>query len=116
MIRFNFEVFKLRNTEKVSLLFGRFCYYLQTRKYHVMWLFFILFLFAYPDTPSDEYKIEPANIIPKKLRWMSNDYKKISRIVSSRQELSILLKIISDKSRKGITIHEEIMSPLYFTY
>jgi hypothetical protein len=31
-------------------------YYMQNIKYHIMWLFFHSFSFAYPDNPSDEYK------------------------------------------------------------
>jgi hypothetical protein len=76
-------------------------YYMQNIKYHIMWLFFHSFSFAYPDNPSDEYKIETANfltnVIPKNLTGCgscSNDYKifieklNIFRIVSSKQELS----------------------------
>ena len=76
-------------------------YYMQNIKYHIMWLFFHSFSFAYPDNPSDEYKIETANfltnIISKNLTGCgscSNDYKifieklNIFRIVSSKQELS----------------------------
>jgi hypothetical protein len=44
-------------------------HYLQNIKYHLMWMFFHSFSFAYPDIPSDEYKIETAhfitNVIPK---------------------------------------------------
>jgi len=76
-------------------------YYLQNTKYHIMWLFFHSFSFAYPDEPSEEYKIETANfignIIPKNITGCGscqNDYRKyienlnIYRIVSSKQELS----------------------------
>jgi hypothetical protein len=76
-------------------------HYTQNIKYHLMWLFFHSFSFAYPDNPSEEYKIETANfivnIIPKNLGGCGgcqNDYKKyidklnIFRIVSSKQELS----------------------------
>lgn len=76
-------------------------YYMQNIKYHIMWLFFHSFSFAYPDNPSDEYKIETANfltnIISRNLTGCgscSNDYKifieklNIFRIVSSKQELS----------------------------
>jgi len=76
-------------------------HYIQNSKFHLMWLFFHSFSFAYPDNPSEEYKIETANfisnIIPKNLGGCGgcqNDYKKyidnlnIFRIVSSKQELS----------------------------
>jgi hypothetical protein len=76
-------------------------HYNQNIRYHVMWMFFHSFSFAYPDIPSDEYKIETANfitnIIPKNLGGCGgcqNDYKtyieklNIFRIVSSKQELS----------------------------
>jgi hypothetical protein len=76
-------------------------HYIQNIKYHIMWLFFHSFSFAYPDIPSDEYKIETANfisnIIPKNLGGCGgcqNDYKRyieklnIFRIVSSKLELS----------------------------
>lgn len=76
-------------------------YYTQNIKYHILWLFFHSFSFAYPDSPSDEYKIETANllmnIIPKNLTTCGscqNDYKtfieklNIYRVVSSKYELS----------------------------
>jgi hypothetical protein len=76
-------------------------HYLQNIKYHLMWMFFHSFSFAYPDIPSDEYKIETAhfisNVIPKNLGGCGNcqnDYKiyieklNVFRIVSSKQELS----------------------------
>jgi copper chaperone CopZ len=76
-------------------------HYLQNIKYHLMWLFFHSFSFAYPDIPSDEYKIETAhfisNVIPKNLGGCGgcqNDYKtyieklNVFRIVSSKLELS----------------------------
>ena len=76
-------------------------HYIQNSKFHLMWLFFHSFSFAYPDNPSEEYKIETANflanVIPKNLGGCGgcqNDYKKyidnlnIFRIVSSKQELS----------------------------
>ena len=76
-------------------------HYIQNIKYHLMWLFFHSFSFAYPEIPSEEYKIETANfisnIIPKNLGGCGgcqNDYKRyieklnIFRIVSSKQELS----------------------------
>ena len=37
-------------------------HYTQNVKYHLMWLFFHSFSFAYPEIPSDEYKIETANL------------------------------------------------------
>jgi hypothetical protein len=78
-------------------------HYTQNIKYHILWLFFHSFSFAYPDNPSEEYKIETANfilnIIPKNLGGCGgcqNDYKtyinnlnfNVFRIVSSKQELS----------------------------
>jgi hypothetical protein len=76
-------------------------HYTQNIKYHLMWLFFHSFSFAYPEIPSEEYKIETANfianIIPKNLGGCGgcqNDYKKyieklnVFRIVSSKVELS----------------------------
>jgi hypothetical protein len=76
-------------------------HYLQNIKYHLMWMFFHSFSFAYPDFPSDEYKMETANFIaitiPKNLGGCGgcqNDYKKyidklnIFRVVSSKLELS----------------------------
>ena len=76
-------------------------YHLQNSKFHLMWLFFHSFSFAYPDIPSDEYKMETAhfitNIIPKNLGGCGgcqNDYKiyieklNIFRIVSSKQDIS----------------------------
>jgi hypothetical protein len=76
-------------------------HYTQNIKYHLMWLFFHSFSFAYPDNPSEEYKIETANfianIIPKNLGGCGscqNEYKSyidklnIFRIVSSKKELS----------------------------
>ena len=76
-------------------------YHLQNSKFHLMWLFFHSFSFAYPDIPSDEYKMETAhfitNIIPKNLGGCGgcqNDYKiyieklNIFRIISSKQEIS----------------------------
>jgi hypothetical protein len=76
-------------------------HYTQNIKYHIMWLFFHSFSFAYPESPSEEYKIETANfisnVIPKNLGGCGgcqNDYKiyieklNVFRIVSSKQELS----------------------------
>ena len=78
-----------------------YTYQLQNSKFHLMWLFFHSFSFAYPDIPSDEYKMETAhfitNIIPKNLGGCGgcqNDYKiyienlNIFRIVNSKQEIS----------------------------
>ena len=75
-------------------------HYTQNIKYHIMWLFFHSFSFAYPESPTEEYKIETANfisnIIPKNLGGCGgcqNDYKtyieklNVFRIVSSKQEL-----------------------------
>ena len=36
-------------------------HYTQNIKYHIMWLFFHSFSFAYPEIPSEEYKMETAN-------------------------------------------------------
>jgi hypothetical protein len=76
-------------------------HYIQNSKFHLMWLFFHSFSFAYPDNPSEEYKIETANfignVIPKNLGGCGgcqNDYKRyieklnIFRIASSKLELS----------------------------
>jgi len=76
-------------------------HYIQNSKFHLMWLFFHSFSFAYPEEPSDEYKIETANfitnVIPKNLGGCGgcqNDYKtyieklNVFRIISSKQELS----------------------------
>ena len=76
-------------------------HYTQNVKYHLMWLFFHSFSFAYPDIPNDEYKMETVhfitNIIPKNLGGCGscqNDYKtyieklNIFRIISSKQEIS----------------------------
>jgi hypothetical protein len=76
-------------------------HYTQNVKYHILWLFFHSFSFAYPENPSEEYKIELANfivnIIPKNLGSCGscqNDYSKyiesinIFRVVSSKNELS----------------------------
>ena len=77
-------------------------YYSQNAKYHILWLFFHSFSFAYPLEPSEEYKLETANfiynIIPKNLGGCGgcqNDYKtfieniNIYRVVSSRDEISM---------------------------
>ena len=95
---FSFEN-NLSFRNKLSNIFN--AYHLQNSKFHLMWLFFHSFSFAYPDIPSDEYKIETAhfitNIIPKNLGGCGgcqNDYKiyieklNIFRIVSSKQDIS----------------------------
>ena len=95
---FSFEN-NLSFRNKLSNVFN--AYHLQNSKFHLMWLFFHSFSFAYPDIPSDEYKMETAhfitNIIPKNLGGCGgcqNDYKiyieklNIFRIVSSKQEIS----------------------------
>lgn len=74
-------------------------HHLTNRKFHLMWLFFHSFSFAYPENPSEECKMETANfilnIIPKNLGGCGgcqNDYKtyierlNVFRIVSSKQE------------------------------
>jgi len=117
-------------------------HYLQNIKYNVLWLFFHSFSFAYPDNPSDEYKIETANfisnVIPKNLGCggCQNDYKKyieklnVFRIVSSNQEISTffidlhnyITKSNFDKQTRTVTnftftINEnETVSPLYCNY
>lgn len=76
-------------------------YHLQNSKFHLMWLFFHSFSFAYPEEPTDEYKMETvhfiSNTIPKNLGGCGgcqNDYKtyieklNIFRIVSSKQNIS----------------------------
>ena len=95
---FSFEN-NLSFRNKLSNIFN--AYHLQNSKFHLMWLFFHSFSFAYPDIPSDEYKMETAhfitNIIPKNLGGCGgcqNDYKiyieklNIFRIISSKQEIS----------------------------
>ena len=95
---FSFEN-NLSFRNKLSNVFN--AYHLQNSKFHLMWLFFHSFSFAYPDIPSDEYKMETAhfitNIIPKNLGGCGgcqNDYKiyieklNIFRIISSKQEIS----------------------------
>jgi len=84
---------------QVSSIFN--IHFNQNIKYHIMWLFFHSFSFAYPDNPSEEYKIETANfitnIISKNLYGCGscqNDYKlyieklNIYRVISSKKELS----------------------------
>ena len=95
---FSFEN-NLSFRNKLSNIFN--AYHLQNSKFHLMWLFFHSFSFAYPDIPSDEYKMETVhfitNIIPKNLGGCGscqNDYKtyieklNIFRIISSKQEIS----------------------------
>ena len=120
-------------------------HYIQNIKYHIMWLFFHSFSFAYPEVPSEEYKIETANfisnIIPKNLGGCGgcqNDYKtyieklNVFRIVSSKQELSTffvdLHNYINNKKfvqqNRNVTNNfnilindnEKLVSPLNFTY
>jgi len=119
-------------------------HYTQNIKYHIMWLFFHSFSFAYPEIPSEEYKIETinfiSNIIPKKLGGCGgcqNDYKKyienlnVFRIVSSKQELSAffvdLHNYINNKkfdqnqnvtNNFNILINEnkKLVSPINFIY
>ena len=116
-------------------------HYLKNIKYHVLWLFFHSFSFAYPDNPSDEYKIETANFIsnsiPKNLGGCGgcqNDYKtyieklNIFRIVSSKQELSTFFVDLHNYINKTnfekqtlninnftITMNEKV-SPIYCNY
>jgi len=102
-------------------------YYTQNIKYHVLWLFFHSFSFAYPDSPSDEFKIETANllmnIIPKNLTSCGscqNDYKtfieklNIYRVVSSKYELSNffvdLHNYINNKKFQLTTQHVQYMN------
>ena len=76
-------------------------HHLTNRKFHLMWLFFHSFSFAYPENPSEECKMETVNfivnVIPKNLGGCGgcqNDYKtyieklNVFRIVSSKQEIS----------------------------
>jgi hypothetical protein len=117
-------------------------HYIQNIKYHLMWLFFHSFSFAYPEIPSEEYKIETANfisnIIPKNLGGCGgcqNDYKiyieklNVFRIVSSKQEISTffvdlhnyITKNNFDKQNRNltnftITINEKLVSPTYCNY
>jgi hypothetical protein len=121
-------------------------HYLQNIKYHIMWLFFHSFSFAYPENPSEEYKIETANfisnIIPKNLGGCGscqNDYKiyienlNVFRIISSKQDLSaffvdlhnhISIKKFEQNSKSvniskfNISLNgkEKLSSPIVFTY
>ena len=127
-------------------LFNTFnSHYNQNIKYHLMWLFFHSFSFAYPENPSEEYKIETANfisnIIPKNLGGCGgcqNDYKiyieklNVFRIVSSKQELSTFFvdlhnyinnKKFEQQNRNvvnnfNIIINgsDKLVSPINFTY
>jgi|LakMenEpi03Aug12_release.lakeMendotaPanAssembly.Ray.scaffolds.fasta_scaffold389810_2 hypothetical protein len=120
-------------------------YYLQNSKFHLMWLFFHSFSFAYPEEPSDEYKIETANfitnVIPKNLGGCGgcqNDYKtyieklNVFRIVSSKQELSTFFVDLHnyinnkkfEKQNRNVTNNfniltnekEKISAPIFFNY
>jgi len=120
-------------------------HYIQNIKYHIIWLFFHSFSFAYPEIPSEEYKIETANfisnIIPKNLGGCGgcqNDYKtyieklNVFRIVSSKQELSTffvdLHNYINNKKFEQqnrnvannfnilINENEKLVAPINFNY
>jgi len=120
-------------------------HYTQNVKYHLMWLFFHSFSFAYPEEPSEEYKMETANfianVIPKNLGGCGgcqNDYKKyidklnIFRIVSSKLELSTFFvdlhnyinnnkfeqpnRIVKNNFNIIINENEKLVSPINFTY
>jgi hypothetical protein len=120
-------------------------YYLQNSKFHLMWLFFHSFSFAYPEEPSDEYKIETANfitnVIPKNLGGCGgcqNDYKtyieklNVFRIISSKQELSTFFVDLHnyinnkkfEKQNRNVTNNfniltnekEKISAPIFFNY
>jgi len=120
-------------------------HYTQNSKFHLMWLFFHSFSFAYPQEPSDEYKIETANfitnVIPKNLGGCGgcqNDYKKyieklnVFRIVSSKQELSTFFVDLHnyinnnkfDKQNQNVKNNfniltnekEKISAPIFFNY
>ena len=120
-------------------------HYTQNIKYHLMWLFFHSFSFAYPESPSEEYKIETANfisnIIPKNLGGCGgcqNDYKtyieklNVFRIISSKQELSTFFvdlhnyinnKKFEQQNRNStnsfnvlINDNEKIVFPINFIY
>ena len=120
-------------------------HYIQNIKYHIMWLFFHSFSFAYPEIPSEEYKIETANfisnIIPKNLGGCGgcqNDYKiyieklNVFRIVSSKQELSTFFvdlhnyinnnkfyqqnRNVTNNFNILINDNDKLVSPINFTY
>jgi hypothetical protein len=120
-------------------------HYTQNIKYHLMWLFFHSFSFAYPESPSEEYKIETANfisnVIPKNLGGCGgcqNDYKtyieklNVFRIVSSKQELSTFFVDLHnyinnnkfDQQNRNVTNNfniiinekDKISAPVFFSY
>ena len=120
-------------------------HYTQNVKYHLMWLFFHSFSFAYPEEPSEEYKMETANfianVIPKNLGGCGgcqNDYKKyidklnIFRIVSSKLELSTFFvdlhnyinnnkfdqpnRIVKNNFNIIINENEKLVSPINCNY
>jgi hypothetical protein len=120
-------------------------HYIQNSKFHLMWLFFHSFSFAYPEEPSDEYKIETANfitnVIPKNLGGCGgcqNDYKtyieklNVFRIISSKQELSTFFVDLHnyinnkkfEKQNRNVTNNfniltnekEKISAPIFFNY
>ena len=120
-------------------------HYIQNIKYHIMWLFFHSFSFAYPESPSEEYKIETANfisnIIPKNLGGCGgcqNDYKtyieklNVFRIVSSKLELSTFFvdlhnyinnkkfdqqnRTVTNNFNILINDNDKLVSPINFTY
>ena len=120
-------------------------HYTQNIKYHLMWLFFHSFSFAYPEEPTDEYKMETANfisnIIPKNLGGCGgcqNDYKtyieklNVFRIVSSKLELSTFFvdlhnyinnkkfdqqnRTVTNNFNILINDNDKLVSPINFTY
>ena len=120
-------------------------HYLQNIKYHLMCMFFHSFSFAYPDIPSEEYKIETAhfitNVIPKNLGGCGgcqNDYKtyieklNVFRIVSSKQELSTFFvdlhnyinnkkfeqpnRIVTNNFKILINENEKLVAPINCNY
>jgi hypothetical protein len=120
-------------------------HYTQNIKYHLMWLFFHSFSFAYPESPSEEYKIETANfisnVIPKNLGGCGgcqNDYKtyieklNVFRIVSSKQELSMFFVDLHNyinnnkfgQQNRNVTNNfnilinekDKISAPVFFSY
>ena len=130
---------------KIQLINLLNVYYLTNSKFHLMWLFFHSFSFAYPENPSEEYKIETANfivnIIPKNLGGCGgcqNDYKtyieKLNafRIVSSKKEISTFFVDLQNYINKNkfdkqnqnvvnnfnITINEKekTSAPVFFSY
>lgn len=130
---------------KIQLINALNTHYLQNSRFHLMWLFFHSFSFAYPEEPSEEYKIETANfianVIPQNLgtgcTGCQNDYKKyiarrnIFRIVSSKQELSTFFVdlhnyinnikfekkyYMAPDANKFIFEQETIPGPVFFNY